>query len=284
MSLNQMSRREFFKVSGALGGGLAAAGMLGACGSSSSSSTDSSSESDDSYTLVTDGKLTCVCNAAFPPFESMDENTGEMQGFDIDLAAALAQKMGLESEWLPSQSFDSIVPLIKQGGKADCTITGMTITDKRKQEIDFTDPYIDSNQAIVVLKTATAKTEDDLNVAGTQICAQSGTTGGDWAQENLSNATYVPLDDVVQCLTGVSTGLYAAAVCDLPVASNLVSKSYTDLEICEQIPTGEQFGIGVSKDNPNLTKALNKALAEIKSDGTMDNLQTQWFGSVISSS
>lgn len=280
MNTKQISRREFFKVSGAVGGGVAAASMLGACGNSSSTqaSTDSS---DDSYTLVTDGKLTCVCNAAFPPFESMDENTGEMEGFDIDLASALAEKMGLESVWLPSQQFDTIVPLIKAGGKADCAITGMTITDKREKEIDFTDPYLDSNQAIVVLKTATAKDEDSLDVAGMQICAQSGTTGGDWAQENLTKATYVPLDDVVQCLTGVSTGLYNAAVCDLPVASNLVNTSYTDCEISVEIPTGEQMGIGVSKDNPNLTKALNDALSQIKDDGTMDELETKWFGTTI---
>jgi len=280
--MSSLSRREFFKVSTAIGGGMAAAGMLAGCGNSSSSSSASSSSSDDgSYKLVTDGKLTCVCNATFPPFEAMDENTGEIKGFDVDLAAALADKMGLEATWLPSQQFDTIVPLIKQGGKADVAITGMTITDERKKEIDFTDSYLDSNQAIVVSKTATATTKDDLDEAGKQICAQSGTTGGDWAQENLTKATYVPLDDFVQCFTGVSTGLYDAAVCDLPVSENMINNSYTDLQISQQIATGEQYGIAVSKDNPNLTKALNEALAAIKDDGTLDNLEITWFGTTI---
>lgn len=280
--MSSLSRREFFKVSTAIGGGMAASVMLAGCGNSSSpSSSSSSSSSDDSYKLVTDGKLTCVCNAAFPPFESMDENTGEIKGFDVDLAAALADKMGLESTWLPSQQFDSIVPLIKQGGKADIAVTGMTITDERKKEIDFTDPYLDSNQAIVVAKTATATTEEELDVAGKQICAQSGTTGGDWAQENLTKATYVPLDDFVQCFAGISTGRYDAAVCDLPVSENMVNSSYTDLMISVQIPTGEQYGIAVSKDNPNLTKALNKALSEIKDDGTLDDIEVKWFGTTI---
>lgn len=275
-----ISRRNFLKVSGMLGVGVVGASALAGCGQSNSDQQQAADYG--SYTLVNDGKLTCVCNATFPPFESMDKNTGEIQGFDPDLASALVDKMGLESEWLPSQQFDTIVPLIKAGGKADCCITGMTITDQREQEIDFTNPYLDSNQAIVVPGTASSTTIDDLNVDGKRVCAQSGTTGGDWAQENLSNAQYVPLDDYIQCLTGVQTGQYDAAVIDLPVASNMVSNSYTGLVIAQQIPTGEQMGISVSKDNPNLTKALNQALQEVKDDGTMDDLQIKWFGTTIS--
>jgi len=118
-------------------------------------------------------------------------------------------------------------------------------------------------------------------VAGKKIACQAGTTGEEWIQENMPNVTCVPLDDVAAAMTGVQTGLYDGFVIDLPVSSNLIAKSFTDLKVAEKIPTGEQYGIAVSKDNPGLTAAINDALAKIKSDGTMDSLETTWFGSTI---
>lgn len=82
-------------------------------------------------------------------------------------------------------------------------------------------------------------------------------------------------------MAGVQTGLYDAMVIDLPVASNLISTSYSDLTIAKEIPTGEQYGIVVSKDNPALTEAINKVLADMEKDGTMTALKTKWFGSNI---
>ena len=229
---------------------------------------------------VTDGKLTVAAELGFAPFEYMDEKTGEPVGFDVDLIAAVAKKMGLESSYLPNQKFDTLVPLIKQGGKADVAIAGITITDDRQKEVDFTEPYLDSNQAIVVKKDS-GETEDSLNVADKKVACQSGTTGDDWISENLPAAERVPLDDVTAALTGVSTGLYSAMVIDLPVASYMLTQSFSDLEVAKEIPTGEQYGIAVSKDQPALTEALNKALADMESDGTMKDIKTKWFGSEI---
>lgn len=277
-----LTRRGFVASAGlALFGLAACSSSNGSSSTPSSASADTSTSANSSLNLVTEGKLTSVSDMANPPFSYYDTGSKEPKGFEVDLMAAVAEEMGLESVWLTGTKFDTIIPLIKQGGKADVAITGMTITDERKKEIDFTDSYLDSNQAIVVSKTATVTTKDELDVAGKQICAQYGTTGGDWAQENLTKATYVPLDDFVQCFTGVSTGLYDAAVCDLPVSENMITNSYTDLQISQQIATGEQYGIAVSKDNPNLTKALNEALAAIKDDGTLDNLEITWFGTTI---
>jgi len=232
------------------------------------------------YTLVTPGTLTCIAELGFAPFEYMDESTGEAKGFDIDVANAIAEKMGLTCTFLPNQKFDTLVPTIKQGGKADIAISGITINDERAKEIDFTDPYVDSNQSLVVLATSN-DSSSTLNVAGKKIACQAGTTGEEWIQENMPNVTCVPLDDVAAAMTGVQTGLYDGFVIDLPVSSNLIAKSFTDLKVAEKIPTGEQYGIAVSKDNPGLTAAINDALAKIKSDGTMDSLETTWFGSTI---
>ena len=88
----------------------------------------------------------------------------------------------------------------------------------------------------------------------------------------------MPLADVTAGMMGVSTGLYKAMVIDLPVAQNMIAESFSDLEVVEEIPTGEQYGIAVSKDNPGLLAAINDALAQVEEDGTMDEIKQKWFG------
>ena len=274
----ELSRRSFLA-----GTGLAAASMLAACGGSTTTDGAGSAAATtaavaDDYALVTEGKLTVISELGFAPFEYLEGE--EVVGFDYDMSVALAEKLGLEAEWLPNQAFDTLVPTIKQGGKADVAIAGITITDERLAEIDFSDPYLDSNQAIVV-KAGSGETSETLNDASKTVACQSGTTGDDWIAENLPEATRVPLADVTAAEMGVSTGSYDAFVIDLPVASNDITNSFTDLEVAEEIPTGEQYGIVISKDNPNLTTAINDALAEMVADGTMADIKTKWFGSDI---
>ena len=279
MQMN-MNRREFLAAFGTV----AAGAVLAGCGNSNATSTDSSSDakSDEKkgMTLIEDGKLTVVAELGFAPFEYMDEKTGEPVGFDVDVINAVAEKMGLTASYLPNQKFDTLVPIIKQGGKADVSIAAITITDERMESVDFSEPYLDSNQAIVVAK-GSSETEETLNDASKQVVCQGGTTGDEWIGENLPDAVRVPVDDVTAALTGVQTGLYQAMVVDLPVASYMLSQSFSDLEIVKEIPTGEQYGIAVSKENPELTQAVNKALEDMKSDGTMKEIETKWFGSEI---
>ena len=279
MKMN-MNRREFLAAFGTV----AAGAVLAGCGNSNATSTDSSSDAKfdekKGMTLIEDGKLTVVAELGFAPFEYMDEKTGEPVGFDVDVINAVAEKMGLTASYLPNQKFDTLVPIIKQGGKADVSIAAITITDERLESVDFSEPYLDSNQAIVVAK-GSSETEETLNDASKQVVCQGGTTGDEWIGENLPDAVRVPVDDVTAALTGVQTGLYQAMVVDLPVASYMLAQSFSDLEIVKEIPTGEQYGIAVSKDNPELTQAVNKALEDMKSDGTMKEIETKWFGSEI---
>ena len=279
MQMN-MNRREFLAAYGTV----AAGAVLAGCGNSNATSADSSSDakSDEKkgMALIEDGKLTVVAELGFAPFEYMDEKTGEPVGFDVDVINAVAEKMGLTASYLPNQKFDTLVPIIKQGGKADVSIAAITITDERMESVDFSEPYLDSNQAIVVAK-GSSETEETLNDASKQVVCQGGTTGDEWIGENLPDAVRVPVDDVTAALTGVQTGLYQAMVVDLPVASYMLAQSFSDLQIVKEIPTGEQYGIAVSKDNPELTQAVNKALEDMKSDGTMKEIETKWFGSEI---
>jgi len=277
--MQKLSRRTF--VTGTFGTALTLA--LGACGSTSTDSGSSSATSTSaaSYILVKEGTLIGASDMAYPPLESIPDNSTTPEGFEIDLMAAVAGKLGLTMEWLDPVKFDTIIPLIKQGGKADVGVSAFTITDERKEEIDFSDSYLDSNQGLVT-KVGSDKTDaSSLDVAGVKVSVQSGTTGESWVEENLPNATCVPLDDAIQAMTGVQTGLYDAAVADLPVMSYLCTNSYTDCKVAIEIPTGEQYGIVISKENTQLTKDINSALADLKSDGTIDDLETKWFGTTL---
>ena len=276
--MTSMNRRNFVATLG-----IAGTALLAGCNGSgeAAQTTDDAKTTDDateeaSYTLVKEGVLTNVAELGFAPFEYIDED-GVTVGFDVDLSNAIAEKLGLTCEWLPNQAFDTLVPTIAQGGKADISIAGMTIDDTRLEEVDFSDPYLNSNQGIVAL-AGSGETSETLDAEGVQVACQTGTTGNSWIEENLPNATCVPLADVTAGMMGVSTGLYKAMVIDLPVAQNMIAESFSDLEVVEEIPTGEQYGIAVSYDNPGLKDAINDALAQIEEDGTMDEIKQKWFG------
>lgn len=252
---------------------------LTGCGAASSSGSAQNSN----YKLVEDGKLTVASDLATPPFEYVDDS-GNDQGFTVELMDMIAQEMGLELNYLPAQKFDNIIPMAKQAVKTDVSACNITINDARKKEVDFTDPYMDSNQGVAVAKNSGYADADSLNAAGVKIAVQSGTTSEEWAQENLPNATTVNFDDWTAAFTAVMSGQCQAVVCDLPVEQWMVNSSFTDMEIIEEVPTGEQFGIAVSKDNPELTAAINAALKQIRADGRYDELYEKYFGTKPSSS
>ena len=283
-----MSRRQFVNLCGLGITGMGTVSLLAGCGGSSKSGSDSSDSASSAstkgtkeYILVKKGTLIGVSDMSYPPLESIPDGGTKPEGFEIDMMDAIAKKLGLTMEWLPATKFDTIIPLIKQGGKADVGVSAFTITDERKKEIDFTKPYLNSNQGLVNRKADGKVSEDALNAKDKQVAVQSGTTGEAWVKENLPKATCVPLDDAIQAMTGVQSGLYNAAVLDLPVASYLCTKSYTDLQVDLQIATGEQYGIVVSKKNVKLRKDLNAAIKALQDDGTMSTLQKKWFGTTL---
>jgi polar amino acid transport system substrate-binding protein len=221
------------------------------------------------------GKLLAGSDTSFPPFESMNGSTAE--GFDVDLVAAIAKELGLESKFM-TEGFDTLIPTLKAGGKFDIIASGMTITDERKQEIDFSDPYIDSNQSIA-MKAGSTYT-DPASLKGKKVGCQAGTTGLDWANENLkpAGASIVEFKTATDALNALQAGNVAAVVNDLPVSASLIKNDPSKgLAIVKEIPTGEQYGFGVSKDNPELLKAINDALKTLKDNGEYQKIYDTWF-------
>ncbi len=240
--------------------------------------TDTSAATED-MVLVEAGTLTVGSDTTFPPMESMNGTVAE--GFDVDLMAAIAEKMGLEMVF-KTEIFDTLIPSLQAGGKFDIIASSMTITDERKDMIDFSDPYIDSNQSIAVMKSSGLATQADM--AGKKIGVQSGTTGEAWATENLTDSTLTPFDTTTKAFSALQAGIVDAVVNDLPVSAYLVkTDSAQSMVLIEEIPTGEQYGFGVAKTNPALLAAVNQALTDLKADGTYDTIYEKWFGQSPSS-
>jgi polar amino acid transport system substrate-binding protein len=262
-------------------------GVLAGCSSSETTTTTAATDTSattattavtGTINLVSPGKLLAGSDTSFPPMESMNGTTAE--GFDVDLMDAIAKKLGLQMVF-KTEVFDTLIPTLKAGGKFDIIASSMTITDARKKEIDFSSPYIDSNQSIAVRKDSTIKSETDLS--GKKVGVQSGTTGEAWAKENLAGASMVPFKTATEAFSSLQAGNVEAVVNDLPVSAFIVKDPARGLKIIMEIPTGEQYGFGISKDNPALLAAVNKALDELMKDGTYNTIYQKWFGTSPSS-
>lgn len=294
--MEKITRKNFLAALGLGVAAVPAALYLGGCGSdnassssgTAASSTGASAASEGSatadaaspaivdtskFTLVEAGKLTVGCSADYPPMEYQDGD--KIVGFDWGVMDEICSRIGLECNFLPTQSFDTLITQVVAGTKMDVAISSITINDTRLEEVNFTDPYYDSNLAIVVLDSSSATERADL--ADAVFGGQSGSTGEEWVKENYKNNDYTPFDTMVECLSSLRTGKIQAAVFDEPVASNMVATEYTDCRVLDVIATGEQYGIAVNKNNGALLAAMNAALEEMDADGTMDKLRETWI-------
>ncbi|HEY3317410.1 MAG TPA: basic amino acid ABC transporter substrate-binding protein [Coriobacteriia bacterium] len=227
------------------------------------------------YKLVTPGQITVGSDTSFPPMESLEGN--KAVGFDVDLMDAIGKEMGLKVVFQTEQ-FDTLIASL-QANKFDLIASSMTITDDRKKLIDFSDPMFDSNQSLAMKKGSKYNAPADLK--GKKIGVQSGTTGEQWATENLkpAGATLVPFKTATEAFSALQAGNVDAVVNDLPVTVDLVKDPAKGLEIVKQIPTGEQYGFAVNKSNPELLKAVNAALKKVKDSGEYDAIYKKWIGS-----
>lgn len=271
----------------AFGGALALSlAACGGAGGASSAATSAAASGDSSaaaaaagdFKLVKDGTLTVITSADYPPFENMEGD--EIVGFDAALIREIGKHLGLEVE-ISHQGFDTLITAVAGGSSADVAISAITIDPERANDVDFSDSYYDSNLAIVVLRDS-GLTAADANaakeaLAGAAVGAQSGTSGEAWIEENLPSNSYTPYQETPDLLNQLRTKSIVAAVYDQPVAEAHVNGEYNDCEILTVIPTGEQYGIAVNKDNAALTAAINDALASIKADGTMDMLIQEYL-------
>ncbi|QKW05800.1 transporter substrate-binding domain-containing protein [Streptomyces sp. NA04227] len=226
--------------------------------------------------VVKEGKLTTCTHLPYPPFQSNID--GKVQGFDVALVDLVAEKLKVKQtiQDIPFENFKTGAAL--NSGQCDLAAAGMTITEERKKNVDFSDPYFEATQAVLVAKGSGIDSLDDLKAKGKKLGAQAQTTGEEYATKNKLGATSFESSDAV--LNGLRTKQVQAVIIDYPVVQGWLKDpdNAKAFEVVENLNTGEQYGITVKKGNTKLLKAINEAIADAKADGTYKKLYEKWIG------
>jgi polar amino acid transport system substrate-binding protein len=256
----------------------AIAAVAAGCGSSDESSSTSASGGDTTASggggadlgLITDGTLVVGSDIPYPPFEQ--GNPPDYTGFDIDLIDAIADKLGLTTK-IVDTSFATIFA-DQQAGKFDIVASSTTITPARSKRVTFSDPYFDADQSLMVQKGGDLQSTDDIT-SDTIIGVQQGTTGQDYA-EDKTDAQVQAFPEIGTAFNSLQAGQVDGVINDFPVSAYALRK-YPDLDVPEQIPTGEEYGFPMQPDNTALVDAVNGALSDLIDDGTYETIFKKWF-------
>lgn len=224
-----------------------------------------------------DTPLRLGTEATFKPFEFTNENN-EVIGFDIDIAQEIANKLGRELE-ISNMDFDGLIGAL-QGNQIDVAVAGMTINDEREQSVDFSTPYYDASQVIVVREEENTITSKE-NLPGKVIAVQMGTTGAGEA-ETVEGAQLKQFGKVNEAFLELKNGRADAVIIDAPVAKEYL-KVMEGLKIASEPFTNEQYGIAVKEGNSELLTKINEALQELRDSGKYQELYDKWFGSTETS-
>ncbi|WP_432196647.1 ABC transporter substrate-binding protein [Streptomyces sp. bgisy027] len=253
----------------------ATAGLVLVAGCSSSDDGGSGSKTAaGGVELVKAGRLTTCTHLPYPPFQS--EIDGKVQGFDVALIDLVAGNLGVQQEILDTPFENFKTGAFLNSGECDLAAAGMTITDERKKNVDFSDPYFEATQAVLVDRKSGISSFADLK--GKKVGAQAQTTGEDYAKSKGLDPVSFESSDAV--LNGLRTGQVEAVVIDYPVVQGWLKDkaNAAAFEVAEQVNTGEQYGVTVKKGNDKLREAVNKAIKDAKADGTYKKLYEQWIG------
>ncbi|MEW2411420.1 transporter substrate-binding domain-containing protein [Streptomyces griseoviridis] len=224
--------------------------------------------------LAKAGQLTTCTHLPYPPFQS--EVDGKVQGFDVSLVDLVAKNLGVKQEIrdTPFENFKTGAFL--NSGDCDLAAAGMTITAERKKNVDFSVPYFDATQAVLV--DSKSGITSFAGLKGEKVGAQAQTTGEDYARKKGLDPVSFESSDAV--LNGLRTGQVKAVVIDYPVVQGWLKNkaNAAAFKVVDNLDTGEQYGFTVRKGNTKLLAAVDKAITDAKADGTYKKLYEQWIG------
>ena len=230
------------------------------------------------FTTLEEGVLKVGSCLDYPPFESVEG--GDETGFDVDLTEAIAEKLGLEVEWVKT-NFDTIFTAVA-GGQFDMVAAAVTATgadgEERDEVVDFSDFYFNAQQSLTINteETPDLTSIDDLQ-AGDVVGVQRGTTGATYAKENVPEGVEIKtFAEAPGAFTDLEAGNITAVVNDEQSTVGIIEER-PSLEIVERYDTNEKYAFAFSPDNPELIEAANVALAELIADGTYQQLFEQYF-------
>ncbi len=225
------------------------------------------------FTTIDDGTLLIGTDAPYPPFEIGTPNDADFSGYDVDIGTGVAERLGLTPEFQDT-SFDTIFRNTA-AGQFDIAVAASTITPGRQKTVNFSDPYYEAQQALVVPEDSDIDGPEDLG--GLIVAAQDATTGETYANEETDAAEVRGFPEGPDAIAAVVTGQADASIVDEPVSADAVDKT-PGIKLAATIPTNELYGIAISKDNPELLEAVNAALQEMKDDGTIQGLYDTYLG------
>ena len=257
---------------------------LGACASSAAksggtesakdtSTKDASSESageakaEGSYAGKT---LIMATNAEFPPYEYHEGK--DIVGIDVEIAKAVAEQMGAKFE-VSDMAFDAIISAV-DSGKADFGAAGMTVTEDRKKNVDFSDTYATSVQSVIIPKNSDIKSIDDLK--GKKIGVQQGTTGDIYATKDYGKDAIQPFPKGVDAVLALGAGKVDAVIIDGNTAKAFVADQ-KGLKLLDSAYAEEEYAICVKKGNTELRDGINAALKELKASGKLDEIVAKYI-------
>jgi polar amino acid transport system substrate-binding protein len=218
-------------------------------------------------------KIVVATDATWPPFETVDEASKQIVGFDIDLMNAIAKEAGFEVEY-SNVPWDSLLAGMAQC-QYDAAISAMTITEERAKQFAFSDPYFAAGQIVTVRADNTDITGKD-SLAGKTIGVQLGTTGDIEAQK-IAGATVKNYDDIGLAFQDLMNGQIDAVIADNPLALGYVGQNPDKLKTVGEVFTDEFYGIAVCKDKTDLVAQINKGLAAVKAQGLIEQLTQKWI-------
>lgn len=224
-------------------------------------------------------KIIIASDAAYPPLEWQDTESGELMGYDIDVIKAVMEEAGLEYE-INNMAWDALIPSL-DAGQIDVVISAMTIKPSRALKVEFTDPYYKSGLIVAVHEdNEDIKSIDDL--AGKTIGVQIGTTGADLSnelKEKHPGTEVVSYDRIPEAFMSLTNGNVDAVVNDLPVADYYIEKDFgQEVKKVGEVLSSEYYGIALAKNNPELYEKVNNALNTLKENGTLQAIHMKWFG------
>ncbi len=245
--------------------------LCAACGSEKGADTSESSvqETDGSKSLSEKKVLTMATNATFPPYEYHEGD--KIVGIDAEIAAAIAENLGMELE-IADIEFDSIIAGV-QSGKYDMGVAGMTVTEDRLKNVNFSDTYAQGVQVIIVREGSNIKSADDLEAGGLKIGVQTNTTGDIYATDDFESKG----DEIVRYNKG--TDAVAALVSekiDCVIIDNEPAKAFIaandGLKILDTEYVVEDYAICIAKDNTELLEKVNETISELKESGALQEI------------
>ncbi|UJA19660.1 basic amino acid ABC transporter substrate-binding protein [Thermoleophilia bacterium SCSIO 60948] len=246
---------------------------IAACGDDSSDDSGSSGDSGSAdLGLNTEGELLVGTDAPFPPFEIGTPDSGDFSGYDIEVMNAIAEKLGVEPTY-QNTSFNTIFR-DTAAGQFDIAAAASTITPEREQTVAFSDPYYEAQQALVVPVDSDIASVDDLS--GAIVGVQDGTTGETYASDETDAGEVRPFPQGPDAIAALANGQVDAVIIDQPVAVDAEEQN-SDVTLVEEIQTDELYGFAMAPDNTALIEAVNGALDDLKSDGTIDDLYEKYF-------